>query len=66
MKMLRSYSLDSVDGATVTVAESVDKLTVTFSIERVGERSSVVLTKEMFDAISNLRYELDLEVIDNG
>lgn len=58
--VVRGYTLMSEDGVTVRLEETVKRESIVLSLCRGGKVETASLNKDMFDALMELRYNIDV------
>jgi hypothetical protein len=60
MELAKSYSLISEDGVCVCVSETMEQERVVLSLTRKGITETASLNEEMFDALFDLKYKMEV------
>jgi len=61
MELTKGYTLVSEDGVHVRIEETPERERVILSLCREGKTETASLNREMFNAVMELRYSLDIK-----
>ena len=60
MELIKGFSFMSEDGCSVRLEETPERERIVLSLFRQGKTETASLNKDMFDALMDLRYKLDV------
>jgi len=60
MELVKGYSLVSEDGVYIRVEETPEQKRIILSLSRDGKTETASLNKEMFDALFDLKYKMEV------